>query len=273
MRYTRGPEFSALRGKGFKQTETQAIAGQAKTFYKIPAPDFVEERAGVTGLGVTIPILQNRAYPESVARVLRGLLIAHTHEVNKDTIDEIVADSTAVTAPAGAGAFNQLLSALELQAVDIRYKHSMDDNSVLESVLPQWAIPLLRKDLAARNEWNLERIPDSAVTEHFADRKVRVQFVKDWQDSALGQSAAATAYPATIKALIYPAGTWVRGLGDVINVETVYDSAGLAQNEYTGLFTEESFLVTRFGHDSRVLTVPVSADGSSPAIVNMKTVA
>lgn len=266
VRYTRGPEFSTFRGKGFKQSETQAIAGQAKSFYRIPVADFVEERAGVTGLGVTAGILQSKAYPELTARVLRGLLVAHAHEVNADTLTAVAAGSTAVTVSGGAGAFVRLLSAIELQAIDTRLKHSMDENEVLEVALPTYALGILRQDLAYQNGWNARRIPDSAIIEHFTDRRVRVQWVKDWQDSTLGQATPATAWPATVKFLIYPAGTWVRGLGEVISVDTLYDAAGLGNNDYTALFTEEAFLVTKRGHESRVVTVPVVADGSTTAV-------
>lgn len=273
IKYTRGPEFSAFRGKGFKQTEAQAIAGQTKTFYRIPdGPDFVEARAGVTGLGVTTGILQNKAYPEYVARVLRGLLVAHAHEVNRDTLADVAAGSTPVTVAGGAGATIPLLSAMELQAVDIRTKHSMVESTVLETALPFWVLAVLRKDLANRHNWNLDRIPNSAITAHFADRGVRVQFVKDWQDEALGQAAPATAWPATAKFTIYPAGTWVRGLGEVLSIETLYDSAGLAENEFTALFSEEDYLVTKRGHESRVVTVPLVADGSTPAVQLTKAV-
>jgi hypothetical protein len=274
LRFTKGPDYSGFRGQGFNQTETQAIAGTAKPFYTVPGTNFVEVRAGITGLGVTSGLLVQKAYPELVSRVLRGLLVAHTHDLNKKTIADLETDSTAVTVNLGPGATVKLLSSIELQVLDIRTKYAMTDNTVLEMVIPSWTIGLLRQDLAFRKNWNVENIPDAAITKHFADRGVRVQWVKDWQDSWIGQVATpATAWPANVKYLIYPAGTWVRGMDGVISIETLYDSAGLGVNNYTALFTEESYLVVKRGFESRVITVPVVADGSTPSIELTKTVA
>jgi hypothetical protein len=267
IRFTRGVAYSNFRGQGFTQTEAQAIAGTAKTFYTVPSVNFVEVRAGVVGLGVTAGILQQKAYPESVARVLRGLVVAHTHDVNANTLTQMATGSTAVSISAAAGAFPSLLHSIELQAWDLRLEHGMADNDVLELVIPSYARAILRKDIANRWNWNLERIPDSVIDQHFADRGVRVQWVRDWQETGLGVAGTpATAWPTTIQYMIYPAGTWVRGLGDVITIDTLYDSVGLGNNNYTALFTEESLLVVMRGFESRVVSVPLTADGSAPAI-------
>lgn len=274
IRFTRGISYANFRGQGFTQTEAQAISGTSKTFYTVPSVNFVEVRAGVVGLGVTAGILQQKAYPESVARILRGLITAHTHDVNGQTLTQMATGSSAVTVNTGEGTFAKLLSAIELQATDQRYEFGMAENDVLELVLPQFARAIIRQDLAFRFNWNVERIPDSALDGHFADRGVRVQWVKDWQDSGvLGQNGVfATAWPASLQFLLYPAGTWVRGLGDVITIDTLYDSAGLGLNNYTALFTEESLLVVMRGFESRLVTVPVQANGATSQVINMHQV-
>jgi hypothetical protein len=58
-------------------------------------------------------------------------------------------------------------------------------------------------------------------------------------------------------------------MGDVISLDSVYDSAGLAVNDFIGLFTEESLLVAKLGHESRQYTVPVCADGTTAAGVDV----
>jgi hypothetical protein len=55
----------------------------------------------------------------------------------------------------------------------------------------------------------------------------------------------------------------------VINLDTIYDSAGLVQNQFTALFTEEALLVAKLGHESRQYTVPVCADGTTAAGVDV----
>ena len=65
---------------------------------------------------------------------------------------------------------------------------------------------------------------------------------------------------------MYPAGTFVKGTASVITLNTVYDAASLATNTYTGLFTEQGFLVAnrKFGAD--LLTLPVCNAGRRGAL-------
>lgn len=264
IRFTPGPDFrSIFDGTGFSQTEAQAIAGQTKPCYKVECPPFTEERAGVEGLCITAGILQNKAYPELTARVIRGALAAHAHRISAKSIARMVALSTAVPALVnpGGGAATPTLNAIELAVEDIRYRHRMARGTILEAVFPAWILAAIRADLAWQNGIDVKAVTDEQIRAWFTLRKVRAQFVYDWQDSALGQAAAAVRWPATVSFLIYPAGTFVRGMGDVISLDTVYDSAGLVENEFTGLFTEESLMVAKTGHDSRVYTTPIAANG------------
>lgn len=264
IRFTPGPDFrSIFDGTGFSQTEAQAIAGQTKPCYRVECPPFTEERAGVEGLCITAGILQNRAYPELTARVVRGALAAHAHRISAKSIARMVALSTAVPSlpnPGGA-AGTPVLNAIELAAEDVKYRHRMARPTVLEAVFPLWVLPAIRADLAWQGGKDLLDVTDAEIRAWFTLRKIAPQFVYDWQDSGLGQATAAVRWPATVSFLIYPAGTFVRGMGDVISLDTVYDSAGLVENEFTGLFTEESLMVAKTGHDSRVYTVPIAADG------------
>lgn len=267
IRFTPGPDFRAIYdGSGFAQTEAQAIAGTDKTCYRVPCPDFAEVRADAVGVCITSGILQNHAYPELTARVTRGALIAHAHKVSARTITKIVAGSTAVPIAEGAamlGATASILSTIELAATDVRYRYRMPITSTLEAVFPLFTWGLIRADLSQRLGVELLGVTDAMIRAWFALRGIAAQFVYDWQDTALGQAVAATTWPASLQFLIYPAGTWVRGLDEVINLDTVYDSAGLIANDYVGLFTEEALLVAKTGHESRLYTVPTPATGET----------
>jgi len=273
IRFTPGPSFSDIYsgvGQGFSQTEAQAIAGDTKPCYKIDCPDFTEVRAGVEGLCITNSILQNTAYPELTARVVRGALAAHAHRISAKTIAKMVAGSTAVAAfAAQGGGVAPTLNAVELGVEDYRYKHRMPRGATLEAVFPAWVFGALRADLAFRAGLDALDVTDAMIRAWFTARGIVPQFVYDWQDTTLGSATAAAAWPTTLQFLLYAAGTWVRGMGEVISLDTVYDSAGLAQNEYVGLFTEEKLLVAKLGHDSRLYTVPIAASGVTAALATI----
>jgi hypothetical protein len=268
IRFTPGPSFGDIfAGTGFSQTEAEAIAGTTKTCYRVPCPPFTEIRAGVEGVCITSGILQDRAFPELTARVVRGALAAHAHKISAKTIAKIVAGSTDVPdLVAQGGAVAPVLNAVGLGVEDIKYKHRIARGATLESVFPAWSLEAFRADLAFRlGVEDFMNVTDAMIRAWFTTRNIVPQFVYDWQDTAIGGATPAVAWPATLQFLLYPAGTWVRGMGDVISLDSVYDSAGLVENDFTGLFTEESLLVAKVGHESRQYTVPICADGTTAA--------
>lgn len=263
LRFPVSPLFSDIyTNTGFIQTEAQNIAGDPKPCYEIGCPAFTEVRLDAIGLCITAGILQQRGYPEMVARVIRGAMTAHAHRVNKYVIDKIAALSTPVTAPViGFGAWADTLSALELQVVDIRYKYRLGDNSAVEAIAPAWLKPIMRADLAVRQGADPNNsTSDAQLNAHFRDRNVNVQWVLDWQDTyagggTLGGAAAATAWPTTAKIIIYPAGTFVKGVAGEFEMSGIYDSVNIRTNSYTALFLEEFLLIAKRCMEGRVITL------------------
>lgn len=271
IRFTRGPDFATLYAEEtFNYTEAEDEAGDydgygagEKPCFRVDCPDFTDLRLSVAGVCITAGILQNRAYPEVTARTIRGALVAHQHRMASRIIDGMVADSTAVAWPADqVGATAPLLTAIEGQATHYRNVHRMADSTILEAVFPRWVRGLIRSDLARRQGVDMLSVTDAQISGWFTQRGISPQFVYNYQDLT-GTADTFTAFPETVSFLLYAAGTWARGSSDVITMDAIFDSALLRQNDFTALFTEEGWLLARRGHDSRVVTVPVCADGAT----------
>lgn len=263
INYTSGPDFSTFYGEGFLQTEAQAIAGDTKDCYEIVCPDFDEVRLDAIGLCITVPILTNSAYPELTRRVVSGSLVAHQHRVNFQVLTRMAAASTArdfSTGGLGATA-TDTLEALELVANQRRQHYRLGINSTLEVVLPFWVRGALRSDISRRSAIADETIQDALLEAEFSARNLNVQWAYDWQP--LDENAEV--YPATYNALIYPAGTFVKGTSDVINLSAVYDAASLQVNTYTGVFMEQGLLVAKMCYGSDLATLPICNAGVSGA--------
>jgi len=277
IRFTTGPDFSTIYASaGFCQTEAQAIAGTAKPCVEVPCPDFEEVRLDACGLCVRAPILTNAGYPELVRRWIDGTFVAHRHKVNARTINAMaLALAAAPQTVAGLGSASaDTLNALELAAEGVRYKYRMRFAETLEVILPHWMLTVLRADLALRNgRTESEEVSDEQVVAYFTRRNLAVQWVYDWQDLAYPDTdpgapvvpGCVIAYPATVQALIYPAGTFVRGTNDVINLSTVYDTTGLQANMYTAAFFEEGILVAQVCFSGCWLTIPLCVSGKTGA--------
>lgn len=278
IKFTKGPKFADLyAAPSFNFTEEEAKAGKylpdaaaqgankvgAKPVYNVPCTDFEEVRLSAAGIHIQAGLLQQRGYPELVARTIRGALVAHEHKMSERIIASMERQSTAVSMDAGQiGAASPILTAIELQVEHYRYAQRLSRSTTLEAVFPYWVHGAIRTDLSRREGVDLMDVPDSRIDAWFRSRGVNAQFVYDWQ-GITGDASAFKVWPGSIKFLLYSAGTFVKGSQDVITLDTVYDSVLLGQNDYTALFTEEGYLVAKRGHDARVVTVPLNPNGGT----------
>lgn len=248
-----------------KLTEAQVIADTPKNCTELPCPTFTERRMDVAATCITGSFLQDVGYPENVSNLVDGLLLKHEVEINRDIIAQIVTQAGAATVIPGQGAaaagfspdtsaVASILAAVDIAAIDMRYRERMGFNRVLEVVLPQWIVAQWRADISRRNGYYADPFAAATTAEiarWFSVRNIRPQFVRDWQDAQSGLSTGPgditapivpiTALPATVNFLIYPAGAIVLLREDVVTLTNVYDSTNLKQNLYTALFTEEGY--------------------------------
>lgn len=271
-----GPDFAtifdAIGNSGDTHlTEAEVIADTSKVCTDIPCPDFDDVRLGVDYVCLTGGLLQRRGYPEVVARWSRAALTALAHKMNQGYIAAIVAASgneiIIPADPSGDDAVSGLLSAVEIAIEDIRTRNRMAFNSTIEVVLPHWALVPMRAALARRTGVALYNVSNAQLLDAFTSRGAVPRFVYDWQDAGSGLATgpggatALTALPGTVQFLAYPAGTWVKAVQDVVNLDTVYDSTKLATNEYTAIFVETGWAALKTCPVSRLYTARVDPSG------------
>lgn len=278
LRWPESPSFSSIYSDtGFHYTESEdedgdydGDGGGHKPCFHVDCPDFKEERLKVIGTCIEAGLLQQRGYPEMIERTVNGALTAHEHRLDSKVIKSLVDGSTEVKLPSGqVGAIAPILTAIELQSEHMKYKHRMERNADLEAVFPFWVHGVVRADLARRQGLDLFSVGDSDVDNWFESRGIAPQFVYNWQSIDDKDAEDFTEFPDSLKFLLYPEGTWVKGTNDVISIDTLYDSTLLGTNDYTALFMEEAWLTAKKGPESRVIEVPVCADGSTAAGVAM----
>jgi hypothetical protein len=263
IRWTEGPDFGDIyQACGFLLSNAEAEAGTGeKNCCEVTCPDFQEIRLEAIGLCVTAPFLTNAAYPELVRRFMEGALVAQQHKVNKYVIDQIDAAAGSGTTVADTGSLSLNMEAINFVAVGMRYRHRLGESTTIEVVAPWWLRTLWIADLGMR-----EMAPASAaayINSWLSDRNLSVQWVFDFQDLVV--DGCNVDFPANVRVLMYPAGTWVKGTNDVINLDAVYDSTNLAQNIYTALFVEEGILAVQRCTHTCELTIPICVSGRTAA--------
>lgn len=247
-----------LDNQGWTQTEAQAIAKTAKTFEVIECPDFTEYRLDAVGYGYTIPFLTQKAYPEIVTEALKFAGVLWAHKMNKRTLADMVSMSSAATYGGYGATFTDALEALAILATKERRKWHVGQSTVMEVKLPEWTLEVFRADISRRTGIaSTNPVTDQMIAAEFSARNLAVEYVADWQPLA-GVDAT---LPASFQAMIFPAGTFVKAVEDVVNLSAVYDAASLKVNEYTGVFFEQGYLTAKTGYGSRLVTIPISTAG------------
>lgn len=246
-----------------------AITGSGvKPCLRVPCPTFTERRLECYGVCLTAGNLTDNAYPEATQNTLSLLQSAHYHAVNSQYIATMLALSTPVISGGffddGAALSSDLPSAVGWAAIDTRTRYGMCEDAILEVVLPIWAKEVMRSDFSRRTSIAVDAITDAQIADHFDVRRVRVQYVGDWQirgTNQPGNATPVTLYPSTVQFMIYPAGTFVRGNGMTLDLGVVRDSTLNAKNDHTAAWSEECHLVARLGHQSRRYSVTICAAG------------
>ncbi|QDH93175.1 major capsid hexamer protein [Gordonia phage Verity] len=299
LRFRRQVDFGQIYSGGMAarvMTETMAEsadpADYTKDFYRVDCPDeFDEVRADAVYTGATAGIMQNHAYPEEVEAQISELIAAHAHKVNAITIARAenylkalnTVDLSTTFGPSSVGA---QLNGIGWVITNERYRYRAGDSLRMNVVLPEWDKETLKADYALRTGIeNALDVTDEMVDNWFARRNCKLQWVYDWQDALIGdpnaaggavapgtgvgQTATPTAYPTKVRALVYPDGTLVRGRGDLINLEAIYDSRLLETNDFLRLFMEEWLAVAHRAYRGSVVTLPVAVNGATGAARNL----
>lgn len=281
MRWPTSPSYGDIVNNFWSWNETQDIAaitgtGQSgtKACFRVPCPSFNEQRLHCDGFCLTVGNLMEDAFPELIANHTRLTMAGHAHRLNTLRIAELAsaANSTPITGygAAGAGLVAPVLGSLELCAIDYREKYRMCQDAVLEVVLPRWLRGAMRSDLRKRTGMDLDAlvVTDAQLMNMFDLLNIRVQWVTDWQVGTAGLpggSTPVTTWPTTVQFLMFAAGTFVLGRGLQLNLGIIRDSVLNATNDHTGEWMEECWLIGKIGHESRLGTIAICADGTTGA--------
>lgn len=248
-----------------------------KPTLRVPCASFSEVRLEAYGLTVTAGNLTDNAWPEATQNFIQLLRAAYRHAINARLIGLMVTASggaNTIGAVATDGPAPRIYNAVAMAATDYRARFAMNTNSVLEVILPYWVKEVIRADLALKNYVDEQAVTDAEIESFFTTRKVRPQWVNDWQVRGASQPGNATVqlvWPATVNFMLYAAGTFLHGNGMTLDLGVVRDSVLNAENDYTAAWAEEAHLIAQVGHSSRLYTVAFNVSGQSGGTVATPT--
>lgn len=253
-------------------TDAELTEGVTKECVEVPCLEAEDERLNADWLCITASILQRRAWPESVEAFIDMAIAAKFHKTNSRIIQAIVdgsEDAGTILGCTGEGAFEALYSGVEVAVKDMATRAYMSMGGEWEVVLPWWVEAQVRSSVMRRRAIDDPIKANAWMQQQFAKLGVTVHWVYGWQDAHIdpvtpglpGGATPLTALPTLTSFAIYPAGTWVKGFAPVIDLDTIYDSALLAENRYTALFVEDGWLALKMCPYSRVYEVVIDPCG------------
>lgn len=244
-----------------------------KPTLRVPCASFNETRLEAYGLTVTAGNLTDNAWPEATRNFIQLLRAAYQHAINARLIGLMVTASggaNTIGAVTTDGPAPRIYNAVAMAATDYRARYAMNTNAVLEVILPYWIKEVLRADLALKNFVDEQAVTDAELESFFTVRKVRPQWVNDWQVRGASQPGSSTVqlvWPATVNFMLYAAGTFLHGTGMTLDLGVVRDSLLNSENDFTAAWAEEAHLVAQVGHASRLYTVAFNVSGQSGGAV------
>jgi hypothetical protein len=274
VQYTKGPTLADVLGSstGFwDMDEATAEAGVVqKTFLRPTVPGFTEKRLSAVGIGLEAGLLLRQGWPEVIDRHAKLLTVAHQIKMARKSIALIQGFTGAATPITNAfGNAFDIFHILELLAVGERQRLSMSVNQTLEALIPNWVKAVVRADLAQRQGVDTPKVTDAEIDSYLTARGIKAQWITQYQDMPLDPtSGLALTYPDTVEVIFYPAGSFVRGVAPVIQLDTIYDSTNLKKNDYLHLFMEQGVLMTNPCGDGHRVSFPLYANGRRAGVTD-----
>lgn len=271
IQFATGFDFSTVFTAVGNNTATceELETGVTKTCVEVPCLDATTTCLNVDWLCITADILQRRAWGESVDSFISAALAVKLHKTNSRIINQIASGSGAATIVNSGNddsAFESFLYGLQVAKTDGQYNSYMSLSGEWEAIVPAWVLEQLRASVMRRRAIEDPVKADSWMQAQFAKIGYTVHFVYGWQDAhtttpGTGLPGGATpldALPTEADFIAYPAGTWVLGELPVIELDTIYDSAGLQSNSFTALFVEDGWSALKMCNLSRLYTVAIN---------------
>lgn len=244
------------------QTEADDIAGTDKT-QKIVGCG-TEDDAQVQAITKIMRFgnLNDRTHPEAIRHALDLAAIAHARRAEKELIDAIDTESTAVTTTTEyLSATRDILFNVARAAVAYRNRHRMDPDAILRWIAPAWIRDLIVVDLAqqAPGDDAIGRAK-SEVTGYLGSINISPIWEQD-NDTYVAQGVGLLLpFKSTFESFLFAEGTFLFLDGGTLDLGIVRDSTlNLDNNFQTFMETFEG--VAKVGVESLKLTLDVCANG------------
>lgn len=213
-----------------------------------------------------------RAFPEQVV-VWNDLAMAnHARAAERRLLDQIITNSTAVSAGQGLGTTRDVLAVLDRAVAAYRNRHRTTAEMPMHIIIPEWLDDNMRTDLARELPGsNEERLAtaDAKINSFYAVRNINVTRSlegptgsgQDWGAQGAG---ALLGWPTAVTIVLYHEGAHLFLDGGTLDLGLVRDSTLNATNDYR-VFAETFEQTAFLGIESLAITLDICPSGTTSA--------
>lgn len=283
-----------------------------KNCISMPCPEWDQADVCIEPFCIESCILKERAFQSWYDLFVRRSLLAFRRWQNVQVLEKVLALIAAQpgtntvdfsvappAVPSPWGTAYTTYDNLALTATWYRDLYRMNRASTLEIIAPHWVRDVIREDMAKRFGCGCNDISDAQIDTWFANRRLRVQYVFDWQTLVAtadlrpaagnvpgtnppvakqiatfplppgtppppsGVPTPIKSWPTTFEVLMFPAGTFVSGRVEMFRMDGLYDAANLKQNKYTKIFFEDGVTVLQRCYRALRIKLPVCTNGGN----------
>lgn len=266
-------DFSTLVDGGigcYTDAELQVMPPLVKPCFELPCgPDPIPVVLDACSICVRVGILSQKAWPELFAEQMRLVEIRYNEFLNQKRLTDALALATDLgTLPASFGALAAFLSAVDMQAKNLRYDEHRSFDALVEIAIPWWVENLFQVEMTRRQfdaDWNFGF---SSVRAALAARNISVQLINYFDDAPFAGTGPVTTWPDTIPVFMWFPGAIIEAYEPIISVGTLVDSALLQTNRQQVLFVETAQKIFQKCGSIVRFRVPVCPSGETAGPVD-----
>ncbi len=274
VRFLEPPQLDELDGAITIHTEAEDVAGSTKNVQTIDCGSEIEVVVSAIVARTQFGNFQDRFSPEHTARVLSLVEANHARQAEDRLWDQMCAAVGVLSKDVGdreLGAARDVIVDVARAANQLRARHRVPQNAVVEFRYPSWMWDNMRADLVRQlpGDMSLGRA-DEMLAGAFAEFNIATIGVldagannQDWQDP-IGAGGDLIGWPLTAETIVSFPGSFVFLDGGELNLGTVRDSTLNNTNDFQTFF--ETFEeVAHVAPESICLTVNTCPTGKTSA--------
>jgi hypothetical protein len=223
-------------------------------------------------LGMVVGNFDRMTFPEHFAAWWRLAQVQFARFADGRLLDQIATASTATTAAQDLGAARDILVHLATAGAGYRSRNRMEDDEILQVLLPEWTKDVMRADFTRQDPGDeAVAMADSEITGYFAASNLEPTYYLDTPSTGVNQVFTSQGvgplegFPGKLQAFMFAPGSFLHLDGGTLDLGTEIRDWTLDQQNNVAAFMETFEAVAYHGVEALKITLVPCPNGWTSA--------